>query len=277
MKRNTSILFNLIIKILFKNSFKLLKHNGELITDYPTNFGWYLAPFPIEKGKPFCADNLATTARHNFLNDEHFISAMKAGESRWGNIEHKRDISWRLHILLSAVSYSLKITNESSIFVECGTGKGYMAAAICEYFKNINHLPDFYLIDSFMPHVPDKEGNQETGNKSFVYSEDDFEVRSYFKKYKYVKVIRGYIPKILEVLPKNNEISFLHIDLNNANAENEALEYLSGRIKKGGIILFDDYGYMGSEEQALVHEKYSNKMNFRLFTFPTGQAMFINI
>jgi hypothetical protein len=277
MKKNIPKLLILIIRIFFKKSIKLLEHNGEAISDYPTNLGWYLAPFPMEKGKPFCADNLATTARHSFLKDEHFISAMKAGESRWGNIKNKRDISWRLDIMLSAVSYSLKISNESSIFVECGTGKGYMAAAICDYFKNVNNFPNFFLIDSFMPHIPDIEGNQDSGNVSFVYSDGDSEVRTYFEKFEQVKVMKGYIPKILENLPNENEISFLHLDLNSAIAEKEALEYLSSRIQKGGIILFDDYGYMGSEEQALIHEKFSNKMNFRLFTFPTGQAMFINI
>ena len=202
---------------------------------------------------------------------------MKAGESRWGKIKNKRDISWRLDIMLSAVSYSLNISYKSSFFVECGTGKGYMAAAICDYFKNVNHFPDFFLIDSFMPHVPNIEGNQDSGNTSFVYSDGDSEVRTYFEKFKQVKVIKGYIPKILENLPKENEISFLHLDLNSAIAEKEALEYLSSRMQRGGVILFDDYGYLGSEDQALIHEKFSLKMNFRLFTFPTGQAMYINI
>jgi hypothetical protein len=270
-----SVIFR-FIKIVFLKKFILLKHNGVSLIDYPTKKGWYLVPFPIEKGQPFCADNLATISRHVFLKNQRFIAARLAGESRWGNLNDKRDITWRLDIMLSAITNSLKISDEQSIFVECGTGKGYMAAAICEYFKNVNKFPDFYLVDSFLPDVPDDNGIQNTGNKSFVYSDNDMEVRLYFNKYKFVKILKGFIPQVLVHLPENNNISFLHVDLNNFIAEKEALNFLKLRLKKGAIVLFDDYGGYGGEKQAEIHEHFSTEMNSRLFTLPTGQALYIH-
>jgi hypothetical protein len=270
-------LFNFLVKVLFKKSITLLNHNGEDIQTYPSSQGWYMVPFPKEKGLPFCADNLATTARHKFKTDKMFNLAQNIGESRWGNeFIKKRDISWRLDIMLSVVSHALKISDKSSIFVECGTGKGYMAAAICEYFKNESYFPNFYLFDSFLPNVPDNNGNQNTKNTSFVYSNGDEEVKSYFKKYDFVKIIKGFLPHTLQQLPLNTQISFLHIDLNNHTAELNSINFLKSKLMKGAIVLFDDYGGYGAESQAEVHEKFAQHMNSRLFTLPTGQAFYIH-
>ena len=70
-------------------------------------------------------------------------------------------------------------------------------------------------------------------------------------------------------------ISFLHIDLNSAVAEAAALEKLKDRLCKGSLILFDDYGGHGAEEQALVHETFANDNNRDLLILPTGQAVII--
>ena len=269
-----SKIFKWIVKTFFKKNFVILDHNGEEIDFYPTTKGWYLIPFPIEKGIPYNSDNLATISRYSFVRDKKFIAAKSAGDARWG--DNKRNISWRLDIMLSCISYALGISDENSIIVECGTGKGYMAAAICEYFKNAKDFPKFYLIDSFISEVPNLNGEQTSGQKSFIYADGADSVKSYFNRYTYVELIKGNIPEVLDKLPCDKEISFLHIDLNSAVAEKAAINVLKNKLKKGAIVLFDDYGGFCCDRQAAVHEAFADDMRFKLFVLPTGQAMYIH-
>jgi len=259
------------------NRIKLLEHNGESIMKYPTNLGWYLAPFPMEKGQPYNADNLTTISRAAFQDDPEFIKAKIAGESRWLGEGKKRDISWRLNVMLWAISHALRQWDNESIFVECGTGRGYMASAICSYCKWDASKPKFFLIDTFEPYVPDSSGIQKkTNKKSFVYSEGDEEIREYFKDIANIEIIKGFIPEILSELP-DSKIGFLHIDLNSAVAESSALEILKTKLQKGAVVLFDDYGGFGGESQAKVHEAFGKSMGASLLTLPTGQAVYFHL
>ena len=52
------------------------------------------------------------------------------------------------------------------------------------------------------------------------------------------------------------KISFIHIDINSADAEIGALEKLFDRVTPGGTIIFDDYGWLGYPEQKIAKDKY---------------------
>ena len=273
-------LINFLLKYFSKKVKKitLLDHNGIKIENYPES-EWYLSPFPKQKGLPFNSDNLTTVNRYKFLENEKFKESLKVSEKRWcinGN-EKTRDISWRLHVMLWSVSLALSdIDSENDIFIECGTGKGYMAAGICNFFNWGKSKPIMYLIDSFKSTMPEKDGSQIVdGKKLFVYSDGDEEVRHYFKKYDNIKILTGLIPDILKLLPDKKTIKFLHLDLNSAIAEFSALVYFKSKFKKGSIILFDDYGGYGAEDQAEIHEKFAVELNSNLLILPTGQALLI--
>lgn len=252
----------------------VLEHNGISIKDYPES-DWFFVPFPSQKGLPFNSDNLATVNRSSFLNDPDFKKARIAAEGRWSNGEKIRNITWRLHVFLWSVSQGLKNSNtEECIFLECGTGKGFMAAAATDFFSWGNKLPVFYLVDSFVSYYPNVDGVQnENGQKSFVYADSDVEVRDYFANYENVQIIKGLIPNCLVNLPRDKKIKFLHLDLNHYKAERDALEFLKEFLVEGSIILFDDFGGPGGYLQAEVHEQFAKENGKSLLQLPTGQAI----
>jgi hypothetical protein len=109
---------------------------------------------------------------------------------------------------------------------------------------------------------------------SFAYSNNVTEVQEYFKSYPSIKVVQGFIPGILNQLPER-PIAFLHVDLNNAPAENAALRQLQSRLMHGAIIVFDDYGGFGGDDQAIVHEIFAKENGKDLLILPTGQAVIV--
>ena len=277
MKIIEALLNNFIVRFFLKSTkFNILKHNEISIDDYPETT-WNLVPFPAQKGNVFNFDNLSTVNRHSFIDEYRFVKALSAAEGRWkDNGGHVRNITWRLHIMLWAVDLALSTAKENEIFVECGTGKGYMAAGIAEYFNWGEDKPAFYLIDSFKNTMPNELGDQtESGNELFVYADGDSEVKKYFSKYNSVNILTGFIPDILINLPPTKIIRFLHIDLNSCIAEMKALENLVSRFDKGTVILFDDFGGPGGIEQAELHENFAKINSKFLLQLPTGQAMIV--
>ena len=67
----------------------------------------------------------------------------------------------------------------------------------------------------------------------------------------------------------------MHIDLNNAKATTDSLEFFYNKIEKNGIILFDDYGsdtFVKTKNQV---EIFLENKDGIFFQFPTNQAIFI--
>lgn len=266
-----------IFSIVFRRPFDLtlLEHNGCQMVDYPES-GWLLIPFPKQKSLIYNADNLATANRAYFLKCPAYQSAKNEAESRWVRDASggSRDITWRLHVFLWAIECAInqKKTWPGGIFVECGTGKGFMAAgAISRYGAKIDPL---FLIDTFESSLVTNDVVLESP-ADFAYADDYDEVYAYFSEHNGVNLLKGFIPHVLEELPKEGPILFLHIDLNNAEAEAFAIERLAPRLVEGSIVLFDDYGGPGGEEQAKVHRKFANRLGLPLLELPTGQALIL--
>lgn len=230
-----------------------------------------MVPFPNQKGKLYNADNLATVNRTGFDEDESFNEALASAESRWGTPGEVRNISWRLHVVLFAASEARRKFANKCIWVELGTGKGYMAAGICKYFEKFNDNPTLYCFDSFSKALHTADGKIHHP-APFAYTSDYQEVLSYFSKNKNIKIEKGILPNALVSLP-NLKISFLHVDLNDAVAEYESLNALKSKLKRGAIIVFDDYGGPGGQLQSKIHEKFALENKRNLMVIPTGQAI----
>lgn len=249
-------------------------HNGVDISEYP-EYSWILVPFPSQKGQVFNADNLATVNRHDFVNDPRFQRSKKKAEDRWVNVKNLRDISWRLHTILWAYGLaSAKFRRTDAIFVECGTGAGYMAAGISDYYSNFDKKNDLYLIDAFSTSLQLTKTTSVKSPAKFAYTDNFIEVKEYFAKYQFITVLKGFIPDVLSELPMN-PIGFLHVDLNNVQGEVAALDALSSRLLPGSVIIFDDYGGPGGGDQASAHEEFANTHDKNLLILPTGQAIII--
>ena len=64
--------------------------------------------------------------------------------------------------------------------------------------------------------------------------------------------------------------------MNNAAAEISAIEYLWGKLVRGGIVVLDDYAY-GPEfmNQKTAWDQFASRNGFEILTLPTGQGLIV--
>jgi hypothetical protein len=99
-------------------------------------------------------------------------------------------------------------------------------------------------------------------------------VRDRFAMKQYVKVIQGVVPEILsDTAP--SQIAFLHIDMNSPAPEIGALNVLFHRVSIGGIVVFDDYGWLLHEEQKKVVDHFMAEFGYHVLELPTGQGVVV--
>jgi hypothetical protein len=180
------------------------------------------------------------------------------------------NIHYRIHQLVWAAQNSLNLTGD---FFELGCGKGFSMLAVLNYIKWNRYNKKLYLFDTFSSYKIDEFGKRQ--NKKSNYYATSFEnTKNNFSKFKNIYFEKGDVFQTLNKY-KFKKISFLHIDLNFAEAEIYSLELLWNSIVKNGFIILDDYAYRGRERQYKYLNILSKKLNFHILSTPSGQGIII--
>jgi predicted O-methyltransferase YrrM len=180
---------------------------------------------------------------------------------------------WNLQTVLWAAQLARTVPGD---FVELGVFHGHTTLFLADYLAFGGWDKRWRLYDTFEG-IPDDQVDPgwEKINKSayggtFTYEE----VRDRFAPFPNIEVIRGRVPEVFEERGPE-AISFMHIDLNNATAEVAALDALYDRISPGGVVVFDDYGWMTAVAQQTAETAWFKARDLPLFPLPTGQAVFV--
>lgn len=212
-------------------------------------------------------DGFATLHDVGYLSQEPLVSAFE--KSLEGlSPQHKvnaSEIVYRAHICAWAYDQTREIAGDILSF---GVHYGILEKTIAElYARDTNNSKlrkQFFLFDTW--------GNIEGGHED--YKDDVFDlVRDRFKNYDFVKLIRGVVPNSFEKMQIPN-VSLLFIDLNGWAAELAVLENFYSRVKPGGVIYFDDYGWNYPELRKVVTEFLRNKPE-SLIHFASGNAILV--
>jgi len=226
--------------------------------------------FPNPK---FHNDGLATYHNCDFINEPLFKESYSLGKATgsWGEGEPL----WRCHVCCWAAQ---QVLNYSGDFVECGVNKGGLSRAVMNYvnFKEQNDRK-FWLFDTFNGIDKTLGSNNEKNNIDFYdnfYSECYEEVLKTFKEFNNVNVIKGSVPETLKKFT-GEKIVYLSIDMNCLAPELAATEFFWDKLVSGGVIVFDDYGWAGHEEQKSGLDKFAQKVGSQILSLPTGQGLLI--
>jgi hypothetical protein len=212
----------------------------------------------------FASDNLFTVGRNlSFLTDAEFMRAYDKNVTT----DVEKAIIWRLAVVAWAARNSMRLEGD---MVECACYKGVTARIVCDYVKFAEQpqrkyfLYDLFEHDASMPH----HHMPEHGVGLFEA------VKQRFADLPNVIVSRGRVPDVLaEAAPE--KVAFMHLDLNNAEAEIGALEVLFDRMVPGAALVLDDYGWQGYRRQKMAEDPWLEARGYRVLELPTGQGLVI--
>jgi hypothetical protein len=237
--------------------------------------------YSVEKvptGAPvYDEDGLWTVHNHDFMQDASFRKAYARGAQ--GAKLHAWH--WRVHIGLWAASCAAKLDGD---FVECGVNRGFLSSAIMDYLNWNSLNKTFYLLDTFagiderLLSAEEREAgalerNEQHLKLGFYVSGVDA-VRANFAEWQNVRIIQGTVPDTLGNID-SQKIAYLHLDMNCAEPEVAAFEYLWDRLTPGAFVLLDDYAYKGYGAQKTAMDAAAETRDVGIASLPTGQGLLI--
>ena len=230
----------------------------------------------------YFGDHLAVRKKYiPFLHDDKFQSSWDAlcKESGPHWIGGTPDIRWRIHVCLWAAECCLRIPGD---FAEFGVSTGLLSTMIVRNTDFDNSRKKFYLFDTYegipveMASESEKKGvakmnkNMYTGNAANT-NIIDF-VHKQFAPHPNVQTVQGKLPGSLDQVTFER-LSYVSIDLNITSAEMLTIEAIWDRISPGGIIVLDDYGLAGHEEQNDAWNAFAKRNDRSIMALPTGQGI----
>jgi O-methyltransferase len=211
----------------------------------------------------YSGDNLFTYHRNlSFLEDKAFMGAVAKHSTT--DVEHA--IIWRQSVVLWGARNGLRLDGD---FVEIACYKGTTARIVCDALGFAQLGRRYFLYDLFehdltMNHHAMPEHSAQLFNS----------VKARFADSPNVVITQGKVPDVLkQVAPE--KIAFMHLDLNNAEAEVGALDVLFERMVPGAVLILDDYGWLGYRAQKLAEDPWFSARGYYVVELPTGQGMVI--
>jgi hypothetical protein len=229
--------------------------------------------------KLYDSDGLSTVHHARFRDDPHFQAAWEGAFQATGQVDPGS--YWRIHIGLWAASVAARVSGD---FVECGVNSGFLSSAIVRYLDWNSLHKRFHLVDTFTGPVLSQYSSEEIecGRWGLVeralaagaYVTDIESVRRRYEGWNGICLVQGRVPEVLPAVDAGR-VAFLHLDMNVAYPECEALKFFWERISTGGIVLMDDYAYFGYEAQGNALDQVARAIGASILALPTGQGMIV--
>ncbi len=179
----------------------------------------------------------------------------------------------RCYILYSLARQALTLGGE---VWECGVYKGGTAAMLAEIMTRTTPAGQVQqqrlrLFDTFsgMPETDPEKDHHSRGDFGDVSIED---VQKAVGQADFITYHKGWIPETFKGLERSR-ITFAHIDVDIYKSVLDCCEFIFPRLKAGGFMVFDDYGFPTCAGARIAVDEYFLNMDVVPLVLPTGQAL----
>ena len=72
-----------------------------------------------------------------------------------------------------------------------------------------------------------------------------------------------------------DHVAYLSIDMNITFPERKAIEFFWPKLSSGAMVILDDYGWEGYEDQKQSMDEFALSVGVEILSLPTGQGLVI--
>jgi hypothetical protein len=214
----------------------------------------------------FQADGMASAHRGSFGEDERFLALYDNLTEEYG-----QDVRWRMWILYRLARHAARLGGG---FAEFGVYRGGFARIALGATEELG-APRMHLFDTFSgipaDGLTDRERDAGFAGRLADTSLPFVEERLARWRDRTVLVPGNLFATLGGV--ETGPLAFVSMDLNAAAPTTLALPYAYERLVRGGVILFDDYGWIGYEDQREVVDAFLAQRPEEPLELPSGQAL----
>jgi O-methyltransferase len=168
--------------------------------------------------------------------------------------------------------------NLKGAFIEIGVWRGGSGVLIAQKVKQLEIEEKVYLCDTFEGVV--KAGENDTDYKGGEHSDTSMQtVNKLIEKQnlKNTVILKGIFPENTAHKLKNINFRFCHVDVDVYDSVKDIFEWIWSKMIKGGVVVFDDYGFFGCEgvTKFVNQTKYGKDLLF--IHNLNGHAIFIKL
>jgi hypothetical protein len=190
-------------------------------------------------------------------------------------LEMLESLRWRHYIVYWSSHYAIVNTRVATKnLVECGVCDGLTSFFAMSAASNQTKNWAVYLYDAWAEMKENLLLASEKKNKmSYDYLDVELTKKNLEPFQSHITFNKGFIPESFAVSQNPDSIVWLHIDLNSATPTLAALDFFWDKLASGGVILFDDYNWIGYEDTKKVILDWLSTRAGTLLPLPTGQAI----
>lgn len=167
--------------------------------------------------------------KEHFEKNKEILSKIKIGQT---TLNDRRAAN-----LIKLLQETLDLKGQ---IAEVGVYKGGSAVLIAQQLKS----ETFYVFDTFegMAHYSEEH---DAYHLKGAFSDTSLEkVKELLTPFPTTKVFKGVFPvETSHHIDEKDIFKFVHIDVDNYQPYHECMEYFYPKMQKGGIMVFDDYGF----------------------------------
>lgn len=202
-----------------------------------------------------------------YNDDQFFVTILKEIQSKT-----LLDVD-RLYLLYQFGKYA-SLLKEGEV-AECGVYRGGSGKLLARVFNKYASHKKIFLFDTFegMPEVDSFRDLHKKGDFNDVSFED---VEKFFSDCNNVYIFKGLFSEKFSNV-KNYKFSLVHIDCDIYNSGKECCEFFYPRMVKGGVIIFDDYGFSSCPGLKIAVDEFFYDKFEKVIVLPTKQGLVIKV